>query len=99
MENVRERTNTDIIPLTEIDQIMKRQSKLNFKGISQHHNDFSLYKYDNEKVTFDKPIYLGFSVLEQSKLLTYDFYYHKLQPYYTNKNKLLYMDTDSLSYQ
>ena len=28
MENVKERTNIEIIPHTEIDQIMKRQSKL-----------------------------------------------------------------------
>ena len=25
----------------------------------------------------------------------YEFYYHKLQPYYNNKSKLHYMDTDS----
>ena len=81
MENVRERTNIEIIPHTEIDQIMKRQSKLSFKGISQHYIDFSSYKYDKEKITFDKPIYLGFSVLELSKLLMYEFYYHILQPY------------------
>ena len=95
MENVRERVNIEIIPHTKIDQIIKRQSKLNFKGISIPYNDFSLYKYDKEKTAFDKPSYLGFSVLELSKLLKYEFYYHKLQPYYNNKIKLQYMDTDS----
>ena len=49
MENVKERVNLEIIHHTEIHQITKRQSKLSFKGISQHYNDFSLYKCDNEK--------------------------------------------------
>ena len=73
MENVRERVNLEIIHHTNIDQIIKRQSKLSFKGISIHYSDFSLYKYDREKTVFDKPIYLGFSVLELSKLLMYEF--------------------------
>ena len=82
MENVRERVNLEIIPHTIIDQKIKRQSKLSFKGINMHYSTFSLYKFDKEKTVFDKPIYLGFSVLELSKLLMYEFYYHKLQPYY-----------------
>ena len=44
----------------------------------------------------DKPIYLGFSVLELSKLLMYETFYDKLQPYFGHENmQLLYMDTDS----
>ena len=38
---------------------------------------------------------MGFSVLELSNLLMYEFYYHKLQPYFNNKIKLHYMYTDS----
>ena len=95
MENVRERVNLEIIPHTNIDQIIKRQSKLSFKGINMQYSMFSLYKFDKEKTVFDKPIYSGFSVLELSKLLMYEFYYHKIQPYYNNNVKLHYMDTDS----
>ena len=95
MENVRERENLEIIPHTTFDQIIKRQSKLSFKGINMHYSTFSLYKFDKEKTVFDKPIYLGFSVLELSKLLMYEFYYHKLQPYYNCSVKLHYLDTDS----
>ena len=44
----------------------------------------------------DKPIYLGFSVLELSKLLMFETYYDKLQPNFGQENiKLHYMDTDS----
>ena len=89
MENVRDRVNLEIIPHTNIDQIIKRQSKLSFKGINMHYSTFSLYKFDNEKSVFDKPIYLGFSVLELSKLLMFEFFYHKLQPYYNCSVKLV----------
>ena len=44
----------------------------------------------------DKPIYLGFALLELSKLLMYETYYDKLQPYFAEKNiQIHYMDTDS----
>ena len=95
MENVRDRTNLEFIDHSQIDQIIKRQSKLSFKGIVDHYSKFSVYKFDKEKTVFDKPIYLGFTVLELSKLLMYEFYYNKLQPYWQNKIHLHYMDTDS----
>ena len=44
----------------------------------------------------DEPIYLGFTVLELSKLLMYETYYDILQPYFGQENiQLDYMDTDS----
>ena len=44
----------------------------------------------------DKPIYLGFAVLETSTLFMYESYYDKLKPYFGPENiQLYYMDTDS----
>ena len=44
----------------------------------------------------DQPIYLGFTVFELSKLLLYETYYDKLQPFFGQENvHLHYMDTDS----
>ena len=56
MENVRDRTNLEFIDHSQIDQIIKRQSKLSFKGIVDHYSKFSVYKFDKEKTVFDKPI-------------------------------------------
>ena len=95
MENVRDRTNLEFIDHSFFEQIIKRQSKLSFKGIVNLYQKFSVYKYDKEKVVFDKPIYLGFSVLELSKLLMYEFYYKRFEPHFQNKVQLHYMDTDS----
>ena len=44
----------------------------------------------------DKPIYLCFSVLELSKLIMYETYHDKLQPYFIQENiQLHYVNTDS----
>ena len=50
------------------------------------------------KVFYDKPIYIGFSVLDISKLLMYDFFYKFVKKQFPgNKSKLCYIDTDSLT--
>ena len=47
------------------------------------------------KVKMNKPIYLGLSILEISKILIYEFWYDYMKPKYGNNVKLCYMDTDS----
>ena len=44
-------------------------------------------------VKMNKPVYLGFSILEISKTLMYEFWY--IVPKYGDNVKLCYMDTDS----
>ena len=51
--------------------------------------------FKQNDVFMDKPIYIGFSVLELSKILIYETYYGKFQPYFAPKNiQLHYIDTD-----
>ena len=45
------------------------------------------------KVKMNKPIYLGLSILEISKLLMYIFWYDYMKPKYGDNVKLCYMDT------
>ena len=49
------------------------------------------------KVKKNKPIYLGLSILEISKILMYKFWYDYMKPKYGNDVKLCYMDTDSFT--
>lgn len=46
----------------------------------------------NKIVTFDKPVYLGFTILEYSKYIMFDLYYKELINF---SPKLCYVDTDS----
>ena len=50
-------------------------------------------------VTFNKPIYVGFSVLELSKYHMYKFHYDVMKKHYKDRLVTLYLDTDSFFYQ
>ena len=43
----------------------------------------------------NKPIYLGFSILEISKILMYEFWNDYVKPKYNDNVRLRYMDRDS----
>ena len=47
------------------------------------------------KVKMNKPVYLGLSILEISKMLMHEFWYDYMKPKYGGKVKLCYMETDS----
>ena len=47
------------------------------------------------KVKMNKPIYLGLSILEISKILMYEFWYDYMKPKYNDNVRLCYMDMDS----
>ena len=46
------------------------------------------------KVKMNKPVYLGLSILEISKILMYEFWYDYMKSKYGDNVKLCYMDTD-----
>ena len=46
------------------------------------------------EVLINKPVYLGHSILELSKILMHDFWYDYVKPKYGEKAKLSYMETD-----
>jgi len=48
------------------------------------------------KLLLNKPVYTGMTILDNSKILMYDFFYNHLKKQYGSKCELLYTGTDSL---
>ena len=42
-----------------------------------------------KKIKMNKPVYLGFSILEISKTLIYEFCFEYMKPKYEKKNKIM----------
>ena len=47
------------------------------------------------EIIMSKPVYLGLSILELSKILMHEFWYHYVKPKYDEKAKLCYMHANS----
>ena len=96
MEYVRNRLKIKFVKKDNYREIVKQQSKLTFNRIHISCEKCNSYTFKQNEVLMDKPIYLGFTVLELSKLLMYETIYDILQPYFGRENiQLHYMDTDS----
>ena len=95
MENIRKRINIKLINNSK--DYARYVSKPNFISQKIFSRDFVAIHQIKSVLTLDKPIYVGFSILELSKLLMYKFHYE----YVNNKfdAKLLFTDTDSLAYE
>ena len=93
MENLRKRINAELI--NNAKDYVKYVSRPSF--IQKIFNKIFVVVHRVKPVLIlNKPIYLGFSILELSKSLMYEFHYK----YIKNKfdAKLLFTDTDSLVY-
>ena len=61
-------------------------------------DDIAAFKMKNKRVYMNKPIYLGFSVLEISKLHMYSLHYDTFRHRFGENIKLLYTGNDSFIY-
>ena len=96
IENIRKRLNLDLIDKSDTDRILNRQSKLPFDDKIAENEKFNLYSFNKETINVTKPFYVGFCVLELSKLLMYERYYDKMQRYFGEDIlELHYLDTSS----
>ena len=96
MENVRNRIKVEFIKKDDTVKVIKQQSKLTFNRFHKSYEKYDGHAFKQNEVFMDKSLYLGFSVLELSKLLMYETYYDNLQPYFEQeKIQVHYIDTDA----
>ena len=92
MENIRK--HRDIKLVTTDKKRSKLVSEPNYHTINYISDYLSIIEMKKIKAKMNKPIYLGLSILEISKILMYEFWYDYMKPKYNDSVKLCYMDTD-----
>ena len=92
MENIRK--YRDIKLVTTDRKRSKLVSEPNYHTINLISEDLSIIEMKKTKIKMNKPIYLGLSILEISKILMYEFWYDYMKPKYNDNVRLCYMDTD-----
>lgn len=70
----------------------------NFKNLAIISENLVTIQLQPAKVVLDRPIYMGFTILELAKSHLYHFHYSVMKKIYFDKIKLCYTDTDSLLY-
>jgi hypothetical protein len=93
MENIRKRQNIKLCNNGK--QVLKLIMKPTYKHRTVIDENMMLVHNLNNKLKLDKPIYVGWAILELSKLEMYKFYYDIIKPIFGNKARLLMSDTDS----
>ena len=93
MENIRK--HRDIKVVTADKKRSKLVSEPNYHTINLISEDLSIIEMKKTKAKMNKPIYLGLSILEISKILMCEFWYDYIKPKYNDNVKLCYMDKDS----
>lgn len=99
MENVRKRAEVKIVTGNNM---RRAQKLLNSPLLRQvqilKQDEIIAVQKAQKEIVLCKPIFVGFSVLELSKYIMYNFHYNFIKSKYSDKAKLLYTDTDSLIY-
>ena len=78
------------------DKIRKMLSSPSFDRFTIFGYDMAGIHMRKTKLVLNKPVYTGMTILENSKILMYEFFYNQMKARYGRKCELVYTDTDSL---
>ncbi len=96
MENLRKRVDIQLVNSEK--RLRKLIAKPNLETFRMFNKDLVGVHLRKTKLKLNRPIYLGFSILDLSKTLMYDFHYNHMKAKYGINLQLLLTDTDSLFY-
>ena len=93
MENVRKHRNTRIVTNDKKRKILA--TELNYHSTKCISDDLLKMEMKKRELYMNKPVYLDQAILDHSKMLMCEFWYHYLKPMYGEDILLCYMDSDS----
>ncbi|CAB0042175.1 unnamed protein product [Trichogramma brassicae] len=100
MENVRKRIDVKLVSSWDGCYGAEAQiSKPNFHSRAIFDENLVAIQLSKTVVTIDKPVYVGFSILDISKTQLYRFHYDFMRDRFKSNCKVLYTDTVSLVYE
>ena len=97
MENIRKRVDVRLV--TDEKKLLKMTSKPTYVNNKIFNENLVAVHKIKETLTLNRPAYVGMCILDLSKTLMYDFHYNYIKKNYENKAKLLFTDTDSLTFE
>ena len=93
MENVRKHGNIKLVTTERRRNYLL--SEPNYHTTKFFTENVLAIEIRKTQILMNKPVYLGLSMLDLSKTVTYQFWYNYVKPKYGENAKLYYMDTDS----
>ena len=97
MENLRKRVNLELVHTER--RMKKLAAKPTFESVTRFNDDLVAVHLKKVQLYLNRPIYVGFTILDLSKTIMYDFHYNHVKTKYGSQAKLLMTDTDSLCYE
>ena len=97
MENIRKRVDVRLV--TDENKLLKLASRPTYVSSKIFNKNLVAVHRTKETLTLNRPAYVGMCILDLSKTLMYDSHYNYIKDKYGDKAKLLFTDTDSLTYE
>ena len=89
----------DVRLVTDEIKLLKMAAKPTYVSSKIFNENLVAVHKIKETLTSNRPAYVGMCILDLSKTLMYDFHYNYIKHKYGSKAKLLFTDTDSLTYE
>ena len=97
MESLRKRVDVKLVTTDKkLDKLTSKSTYVSSKIFNQ--NLMAVHKI-KETLTLNRPAYVGMCILDLSKTLMYDFHCNYIKNKYGDRAKLLFADTDNLTYE
>ena len=97
MENLGKRVDVRLI--TDEKKLLKLTSKPTYLSSKIFNENLVAVHKIKETLTLNRAVYVSMRILDLSKTLMYEFHYNYIKQKYNDKAKLLFTDTDPLTYE